>query len=136
MKRFCTSILFWIGVSFAALAQPSKTTTWEVTYLKALPGQKESLIQFLSRNWFAMDSIAVSQGLMSGYKLWESANSSDWDVVVAVAYPDSKGYEGIKEAFEKIRSQHVTVPIEGKKLPQLGKIVKSEKFYERVHRYP
>lgn len=132
MKHLCIIILFWACVNFQAFSQSPLKTTWEVTYLKALPGQKEQLIQFLNRNWFAMDSIAVSQGLMSGYKLWESADSAEWDVIVAVAYPDSKGYEGIKEAFEKIRSQHVTIPVEGKKLPQLGKIVRSEKFHERV----
>ncbi|MEM9312940.1 MAG: hypothetical protein AAGA34_15965, partial [Pseudomonadota bacterium] len=33
------------------------------TLLKANPGEREALAQFIVANWFAMDAVAVSQGL-------------------------------------------------------------------------
>jgi hypothetical protein len=129
MKRVIFCLFFAMSFSFA-VAQKS-TVTWEYTYLKALPAQKANLIKFIHQNWFVMDSLAVSQGLMIEYKLLENAqNTADWDFIVAVAYPQKDGYLGIKDAFEKIRSKHKLILVDGKKLNELGNIIKSEKIFE------
>jgi hypothetical protein len=39
---------------------------------------------------------------------------------VKVAYPNEKGYDGIKEAFNKIRQMHRAVLIDDKGLRDLG----------------
>jgi hypothetical protein len=47
-----------------------------------------------------------------------------------VSYHDDRGYEGIAEAFERIRRAHATVRIDGKGLRELGTIVLSRKTLE------
>lgn len=126
-------IIFYSILVLASLSVTAqqKTTTWEYTYLKAVSGEKQNLARFIQRNWFAMDSIATFQKLMTGYKLLENNDANgDWDFIVAVGYPQRNGYEGIVAEFEKIRSQHKSVSVNGKRLNELGKIVKSEKLHE------
>jgi hypothetical protein len=43
---------------------------------------------------------------------------------------NEKGYEGIAEAFEKIRRAHTTVRVGGKALRELGSIVESKRMFE------
>jgi hypothetical protein len=130
MKKPIFCLLLAMLVCLSVQAQ-QKTVVWECTYLKALPGHKQNLAEFIRRNWFAMDSAAVAQGLMTGYKLLENSDSNaEWDFVVAVGYPQREGYNGVVAGFEKIRSQHKTVLVQGKRLGELGKIVKSDKLYE------
>ncbi len=113
-----------------------KTVVWEFTYLRSLPGQHERLAQFIRQNWFAMDSVATRRGLMTEYKLLDAGEKApgDWNLLVAVAYPQEKGYEGIQAEFEAIRSQHVKRPIDGLDLAQLGRIVTAQKLRERAGR--
>jgi hypothetical protein len=78
-----------------------------------------------------MDRIAREQGLMDAYSLLVApAGAADWDVLVAVTYPDARGYAGIAEAFERIRKAHATVLVGGKDLRQLGRIVDSRRLLE------
>lgn len=103
----------------------------ELTFLKALPGERERLRRFIVANWFEMDRVAKLQGLMDEYRLLESAtDDGDWHVLVMVSYHDDRGYEGIAEAFERIRRAHATVRIDGKGLRELGTIVLSRKTLE------
>jgi hypothetical protein len=55
-------------------AAPAKAQMYEATLIKAAAEQKQRLIQFIQRNWFAMDAIAVRQGLMSSYQLFDNQN--------------------------------------------------------------
>lgn len=98
----------------------------ELTFLKALPGERERLVRFIEDNWFAMDRIAVSQGLMRDYRVLETGHDDGpWNVLVEVTYADARGYAGIVDAFERIRAAHRTVPVDGKGLRELGAIVES-----------
>lgn len=126
--------------SMTALAQPPAASpsapgqarrAVELTFLKALPGERERLRRFIVANWFEMDRVAKLQGLMDEYRLLESTtDDADWHVLVMVSYHDDRGYEGIAEAFERIRRAHATVRIDGKGLRELGTIVLSRKTLE------
>lgn len=116
----------------AAATQPSRRAV-ELTFLKSLPGQRENLRAFIVANWFAMDRIAKEQGLMDAYTVLDTgSDEGPWNVLVSVTYRDERGYEGIVEAFEKIRAAHKTVRIDGKGLRELGTIVESKKVFEQV----
>jgi hypothetical protein len=102
-----------------------------MTFLKSNAGKRDNLKQFIRLNWFAMDLIAENQGLMSSYHLFETdSDDGEWNVVVQVVYPNEKGYDGIKEEFEKIRAAHKTILVNGKSLRDLGAIVRSQKTFE------
>ena len=114
----------------AAAAMKTKRAV-EYTYLKSLPGERENLKRFISANWFAMDAIAVSQGLMVSYQLLDTgSDDGPWNVVVAVTYPNSLGYGGIVPQFEKIRRAHQTVLIDGKGMRDLGKVIETRPLFE------
>jgi hypothetical protein len=110
-------------------AQSSNQNTWTYTYLKATSGQKDNLKEFLKKNWFAMDSIAVRQGLFNDYELIENINKEDsltWDFIVAVEYFTSGTYADVAEKWQVISKAHQTVKVNGLSFKDLGKIVKSE----------
>lgn len=103
----------------------------ELTFLRALPGKRERLVQFIVANWFEMDRIAREQGLMDDYRLLDSGtHDADWHVLMVVTYRDERGFAGIAEAFERIRRAHTPVNIDGKGLRELGTIVLSRKTLE------
>jgi hypothetical protein len=105
----------------------------ELTFLKSNPGDRERLKQFIASNWFAMDAIAVKQGLMSAYTILDAGDETgDWNLIVKVTYPNEKGYDGIQEEFNKIRQAHKTVLVDGKGLRDLGRIVSSKKTFEEL----
>jgi hypothetical protein len=80
-----------------------------------------------------MDKIAKAQGLIDSYRIFDTGTEEGpWNVLVVVTYRNEKGYEGIAEAFEKIRKQHKVVPASGKLLPQLGRIVDSKRLFETI----
>lgn len=130
---FCITFLFIALCAVPNLAQHGKTVApervWELTYLKARQGQSERLVQFIEKNWFALDKIAAEQKLINSYRLIKNKNvvNQNWDAVVAVEYLNPLGYNGIKKEFEKIRAAHQTILIDGLQLSDLGSIVKSEK---------
>lgn len=120
-------------VGYSQRGTPSAVNRiWTFTYLKAEPGHEDRLYKFIKKNWFAMDSIAQTQGLIRSYRALRNADKENtaWDVVVVVEYPDERGYEGIKDEFEKIRQVHKRILIDGKGMPELGKVVKSENLIE------
>ena len=107
----------------------NKGLTWTYTYLKAKEGQKAILRETIVKNWFVMDSIAQSQGLIKQYELLENmsdAKPTEWDYIVAVEYFTAGNYSDIAEAFEKIREAHETVKIDGMTFSEVGSVVKSE----------
>ncbi len=121
-----------------ALAQPQPPAAGapqrravELTFLRALPGERERLTKFIVANWFEMDRIAKLQGLMEDYRLLDSgADDADWHALMVVTYHDERGYAGIAEPFERIRRAHNTVLIDGKALRELGTIALSRKTLE------
>ena len=103
----------------------------ELTFLKSNPGQREQLKSFIVQNWFVMDKIAQNQGLMRAFTVMDSGtDEGPWNVIVAVTYPNDKGYDGIVEAFDKIRRAHTVVRIEGKTLRELGSIIETKRMFE------
>ena len=125
-------ILILLTTTLSCSAQTDKKNyqkTWTYTYLKAKENEKHNLKAFLIKNWFAMDSIAVSQGLFNDYKLIENTNknaSSEWDFIVAVEYFTANTYSDIEEEWQVIKNNHQTILIDGKSMKELGSIVKSE----------
>lgn len=104
------------------------TAIEEWTFLKSIDPDPAALIAFIRANWFAMDRIAVERGLFTGYALRRSDDPGNWNVVVTVGYPDARGYDGVREAFEAIRRAHVEVPIDGRAMKDLGRIIGSRRL--------
>ena len=123
------------GAPAAAGDTPGATDTTrrvavELTFLKAHPGERARLVRFIEENWFAMDRIAVTQGLMHDYRVLDTGrDDGPWNVLVEVTYTDERGYAGIVDAFERIRAAHRTVTIDGKGLRDLGAIVTSKQTF-------
>lgn len=112
-----------------AWAEEATHTSWTHTYLKAKAPGRSALRTFVETNWFAMDAVAVEQGLFKSYRLIENLASDDteWDFIVAVEYFGDQAYADIAEPFESIRREHTTVLVDGKGFRELGAIVKSER---------
>ncbi len=118
---------------YAPQEAPSGVKVYEYTFLQSLAPKPDAAIEYITKNWFVMDEIAVKQGLMLNYSLFEaSAESENWNIVVAVGYPTEQGYEAIVKEFEAIRKQHTKVLVNGKDLSGLAKIVGSRKLIPRV----
>lgn len=111
----------------AAVARPA-TRHVTHTYLRALPGKRAALIDYIKRNWFAMDRIGIARGLFTSYALFERAEGdpADWDVIVAVGYPTEQGHDapGVADAFRAIRAAHREQKIDGLGFAELGVIVR------------
>ena len=60
------------GAPPARTTPPQNRRAVELTFLKSTPGQREPLKQFIVRNWFAMDRIAVQQGLMRSFTVMDT----------------------------------------------------------------
>lgn len=140
MTRLLLGVLLllasWTAVTHAQPRESSASPTRravELTFLKAQPGQRERLVRFIVRNWFAMDRIAQEQQLLQHYTVLQTGtDAGPWNVVVAVTYRDERGYDGIAEAFEVIRRAHRPVLVDGKALRDLGEIVDSTRLFEDV----
>lgn len=125
------AIVVAVGTFTVASAAPADRHAVELTFLKSVPGQREQLKEFIVRNWFAMDKIAKQQGLIRDFTLMDTGtDDGSWNVLVAVTYTNDKGYEGITDAFEKIRRAHTTVRVNGMTLRELGAIVDSKRVFE------
>lgn len=139
LRHLLAALLLLTGTATlpAALANPPATTqnrnpVITQTYLKAQPGERDRLARFLVANWFAMDAKAVDAGLFASYRLLENAaDAGDWDLIVEVSYHDACGYACVAERFEAIRAAHTTVPIDGKTLAQLGRVLRTETLQQR-----
>lgn len=135
------ALVLWLpivsGSPVAHAEAPPATRAVELTFLKANPGQREQLKRFIQLNWFAMDKRATELGLMHAYTLLDTGtDEGPWNLIVSVTYRDEKGYEGIKEAFDKIRAAHTVVLVDGKSLRELGAIVESKRLYESTSQAP
>jgi hypothetical protein len=119
------------AASTPTTATETRRVAVELTFLKSNPGERDNLIRAVERNWFEMDRIAKKQGLMDDYTVLAAADEEGaWNVLVMVTYRDDRGYAGIREAFEKIRGAHTEIPIDGKRLRDLGAIVESKTTYK------
>lgn len=129
--RLLAGVLFFLVSSLIPAFAAAEKRAVELTFLKANPGQREQLKSFIVANWFAMDQVAKEQGLMAAYTVLDSGTDEGaWNVLVSVTYMNELGYDGIAEAFGRIRKAHTTVLIEGKTLRQLGTIVDSKRLFE------
>ena len=130
-------LLFSIGLTFLRLISygqedPATEPTWTHTYLIAKEGQRVNRRTFLVKNWLAMDSVAVAQGLFKSYQLYENnqVQDADWDYMVAVEYFTRGTFSDIADEWGIIRSNHETVLIEGLGFQELGSVVRSEELLE------
>lgn len=123
------------GLSSTKDMPPSTATqVVERTYVKALPGQREALAEFIVANWFELDRIAKERGLFTYYRLSENLDpSADWDFEVAVGYPNADGFHNadVQARFADIRSGHTIILIDGKGLKDLGRIVRGDRTRPR-----
>lgn len=129
-----TALALALALMAPSETSPERPVVIERTLLKALPSSREELAQYIVTNWFAMDALAVAQGLFTNYRLLENLSADgDWDFAVEVGYPTSAGYDDrhTREAFEAIRARHSIILINGKPLSQLGRIVRSERVRPR-----
>jgi hypothetical protein len=125
------ALLLSLTTTAAAASQSTERRAVELTFLKSNPGEREQLKTFIVLNWFAMDKVAKEQGLMSAFTVMDTGtDEGTWNVLVSVTYMNEKGYEGIAEAFERIRRAHTTVRVGGKTLRDLGAIVDSKRMFE------
>lgn len=124
---FCLCMPTLTVVAQTNAVPPSKNYSYSFTYLKAKPGERDNLKQFIIRNWFAMDSIAVRQGLLNAYQLFENqhADSMQWDFTVVVTYPTPRGFEAIADQWPAVVKQHQKVLVNGKDFKDLGRVTGS-----------
>jgi hypothetical protein len=133
MKKLSLVLISFASLSFNGLAQQNKNAcVWGFTYLKATPNNQKKLREFLYKNWFAIDQIAVEKGLLKEYHLFENQEPDqvEWDILIVVKYKDEKGYDGIQTEFEEIRTLHKRVLIDGLGFSDLGKIISSKTLLE------
>ena len=111
-----------------AAAGASPGAVWQLTYLKALPGHRARLEQFLEQNWFVMDARAKRAGyLVDNHLLRGSGADTTWDLVEISMYADSLQHARIDSIFRTIiRPQHTTVLVDGMEFRELGRFVREE----------
>lgn len=129
------TVFFQSCLSNKSGPQNNSNHIWTFTYLKAQENQKANLKIYLEKNWFAMDRIAVKQGLLSQYELYEnkSSESRDWDYIVAVEYRTPEGYDAVAKEFEAIRAGHKVTKVNGLGMKELGSIVKTETVSQKKY---
>jgi hypothetical protein len=103
-----------------------------LTYLHAKPGRLAQLERFVRANWFAMDEVAVQQGLFVSYE-WLDTGSDEgpWNAIVMVTYNDEKGFEGIQQRWATIQSAHQEVRPDAMGMRDLGQVLETRKVLER-----
>jgi hypothetical protein len=125
-------VLTLVATSALAAAQRNRNAAnaeliYELTYLKAKPGEVDRLATFIQRNWFEMDSRATAAGHMQGYRLLRgSPADSSWDLLEISVYADSAQHARIASLFRVVyRPAHTTVLVDGRSFRELGTIVAS-----------
>ncbi|MCE2917450.1 MAG: hypothetical protein LW768_18160 [Rubrivivax sp.] len=103
-----------------------------LTFLQAKPGRLAQLERFVRSNWFAMDEIAVQQGLFVSYE-WLDTGSDEgpWNAIVMVTYADEKGFDGIQQRWAPIRSAHQEVRPDALGMKDLGQVLETRNLFER-----
>lgn len=121
--------------TFAQEQSPTKKTVkvYEYTFIKSLEAKPDKAIEYIVKNWFALDKIAAEQGLLLEYNVFEASveEKVEWNIVVAVGYPTEQGSDAIMEQFNKIRQQHKKVLVDGKEFKDLATIVGSRKLFPK-----
>lgn len=100
-----------------------------VTLLRSHASDPSDLVAFIEANWFAMDAIAVEQGLMTSYEVLAApAREQDaWNVMVIVGFPTPGGYDDIALEFNAIREAHEPVAVNGMtQLSDFGRFMGSQ----------
>lgn len=103
-------------------------TNWTHTYLKAEEGKADLMKEYIIKNWFVMDEVAVQQGLFRNYHIitnQQSQQDTSWDLIVAVEYYADESYTNIATSFEKIRTAHKVHAVTGLNRGDF-KVIKSE----------
>lgn len=113
-----------------AASKPARAVT--VTYLRSQPGKLPELERFVRANWFAMDAIAVQQGLLVAYEWLDTGDdSSPWNALVIVTYADDKGFDGIAQRWAPIKAAHVEIRPDGMGMKDLGRVLETKTLFER-----
>lgn len=117
----------------AAETASSSSRVVTQTYLKAKPGALALLERYVRANWFAMDEVAVRQGLFVSY-LWLDTGSDEgtWNALVQVTYNDARGFEAIADSWAEIKAAHREVLIDGADQNDLGRVVETRNLFERA----
>lgn len=107
-----------------ARSAEAATRAVEMTFLRSLDPDPVRAARFIRANWFAMDAVAQARGLMTFFSLHIDAEPrDDWNLVVQVGYPDPRGFDSIRAEWAGIVAAHDTVLIDGKRLPDLARIL-------------
>lgn len=130
-RRLVAALLVALGAGTAPdhlAAQQAPEAVWQFTYLKALPGRVADLERFLDANWFAMDRRAVAAGHLVDFQLLRGTPAdSSWDLLEITVFRDSLQHAQADSVYRTIyRPAHARVLIDGRGLPELGRIVRSE----------
>jgi hypothetical protein len=109
----------------APIPQTGGAPVWQLTYLKAAPGQRDRLERFIVANWFGPDERARQKGYIDGFALLRgSETDSTWDLVVIDIFADVESKEEARERYRtEIMPQHTKQLVDGLDLPSLGRIV-------------
>jgi hypothetical protein len=110
---------------------PARAVT--VTYLQSKPGKLRELERFVRANWFAMDEIAVQQGLFVSYEWLDTGeDSAPWNALVIVTYGDEKGFDGVAQRWAPIKAAHEEVRLDGLGMKELGRVLETKTLFERL----
>ena len=98
---------------------------WQLTYLKAEPGQRQRLERFITLNWFGPDERARRKGFIDGFLLLRgSENDPSWDLVVIDIFPNADSREKARQRYRaEILPNHKKQLVDGLDFPSLGRIV-------------
>lgn len=102
-----------------------KAPVWQLTYLKAEPGQRERLERFITLNWFGPDEQARDKGYIDGFLLLRgSEGDPSWDLVVIDIFPDGDSQGKARQRYrDEIMPGHKKQLVDGMDFPALGKVV-------------
>lgn len=124
----------WAGpAAHAPARETAAARVVTVTYLKSQPGRLAQLERFVRANWFAMDAVAVQQGLFVDY-VWLDRGTDDgpWNAIVKVTYNDDKGFAGIEDRWAAIKAAHKEVRPDDLGFRDLGRVLETVVLYERA----
>lgn len=128
--------------SSARAPRPSVSTpprtgqVWQLTYLKARPGEVDRLATFISRNWFVMDSAAQRDGRIVDYQLLRGTPAdTSWDLLEITVFADSLQEAQADSIYATVyRPRHRVTLIDGKPFSALGRITGSTRTVWRAGR--
>ncbi len=114
MRKALWAILF-IATLFAALPAKAQSPNydvgpiWRVTYYHIKPGQGEAFWKDFRENIKPVYEAAKKEGWFVDYKVWTNVTTDrpdDWDVAVAVLYPNWASMDQIDTKAASIVNKH------------------------------